>query len=115
MPILAATSRPCCECSFRYILLKAVAKGKPAGPRPFLENCSLLGNGATSGLRQNRQASSYISYIFLLILEFLKQSTINANCCCLVYMIMFNLNFENISSLFFKISLLEQECFPLQS
>ena len=31
-----AKSRPC-ECSFRYILLKAVAKGEPAGPRPFLE------------------------------------------------------------------------------
>ena len=36
MPILAAKSRSC-ECSFRYILLKAVAKGEPAGPRPFLE------------------------------------------------------------------------------
>ena len=36
MPILAAKTRPC-ECSFRYILLKAVAKGKPARPRPFLE------------------------------------------------------------------------------
>ena len=109
MPILAATSRPCCECRFGYILLKAVAKKKPAGPRPFLENCSLLGNGATCGLCQNRQASPNISYIFLLILEkFLKQSTINANCCCLVYMIKFNLNFENISNLFFKISLLEQ-------
>ena len=36
MPILAAKSRPC-ECSFRYILLKAVAKGEPAGQRPFLE------------------------------------------------------------------------------
>ena len=34
--ILAAKSRSC-EFSFRYILLKAVAKGKPAGPRPFLE------------------------------------------------------------------------------
>ena len=36
MPILAAKSRSC-ECSFRYILFKAVAKGEPAGPRPFLE------------------------------------------------------------------------------
>ena len=36
IPILAAKSRPC-ECSFRYILLKAVAKGEPAGPRSFLE------------------------------------------------------------------------------
>ena len=67
MPIYAATSRPC-ECSLRYILLKAVAKGKPAGPRPFLENFSLFGNGATSGLSQRGQASPYICYIFLLIL-----------------------------------------------
>ena len=36
MSILAAKSRPC-KCSFRYILLKAVAKGDPVGPRPFLE------------------------------------------------------------------------------
>ena len=36
MPILAAKSRSC-ECSFRYILLKAVAKGEPTEPRPFLE------------------------------------------------------------------------------
>ena len=36
MPILAAKIRPC-DCCFRHILLKAVAKGKPAGPRPFLE------------------------------------------------------------------------------
>ena len=36
MPILAAKSRPC-ECIFRYILLKAVAKREPVGPRPFLE------------------------------------------------------------------------------
>ena len=36
MPILAAKSRSC-ECSYRYILLKAEAKGEPAGPRPFLE------------------------------------------------------------------------------
>ena len=35
-PILAAESCRC-ECSFKYILLKAVAKRKPAGPRPFLE------------------------------------------------------------------------------
>ena len=67
MPIYAATSRPC-ECSLRYILLKVVAKGKPAGPRLFLENFSLYGNGATSGLSQRGQASPYICYIFLLIL-----------------------------------------------
>ena len=36
MPILTANSRPC-KCSFRYILLKAVAKGELTGPRPFLE------------------------------------------------------------------------------
>ena len=36
MPILAAKSCPC-ECSFRYILLKAVVKGDLAWPRPFLE------------------------------------------------------------------------------
>ena len=36
MPILSAKSRPC-KCSFRYILFKAIAKGEPAGPRPFLE------------------------------------------------------------------------------
>ena len=68
MRIVAATSRPCCECSFRNILVKAVAKGMPAGPRPFLKKFSLLGTGATSGLCQHRQASPYISYIFLLIL-----------------------------------------------
>ena len=68
MSILAATSRPC-ECSFRYIPLKAVEKGKPAGPRPFVENFSLLGNGATSGLSKRGQALPYICYIFLLILE----------------------------------------------
>ena len=50
MPILAAKSR-LCECSFRYILLKAVAIEEPAGTRPFLGQdpswkCfSLLGNG----------------------------------------------------------------------
>ena len=38
---------------------------------------------------------------------FLKQSIININCFCLAYTITFNLNFENISSVFFKISLLE--------
>ena len=66
MPILAAKSRPG-ECSFRYILLKAVAKGEPAGPRPFLEMLfSLLGNGATSGFSQREQASPYICGIFLL-------------------------------------------------
>ena len=37
-------------------------------PRPFLEKFSLLGNGATIGLSQRGQASSYIYYIFLLIL-----------------------------------------------
>ena len=36
MPILAAKNRPC-ECSFRYILVKTVAKEKPAGSRPFLK------------------------------------------------------------------------------
>ena len=36
MPILTAKSRPR-ECSFRYILLKVVAKEKLAGSRPFLE------------------------------------------------------------------------------
>ena len=35
-PILAVKSHPC-ERSFRYNLLKAATKGKPAGPRPFLE------------------------------------------------------------------------------
>ena len=34
IPLLAAKICPC-KCSFRYILLKAVAKGKPARPRPF--------------------------------------------------------------------------------
>ena len=32
MPIFAAKSRPC-ECSFRYVLFRAVAKGEPAGPK----------------------------------------------------------------------------------
>ena len=64
MPVLAAKSRPC-ECSFRYILLKAVAKGSRQGQDPSWKWFSLLGNGATSGLKQ---ASPYICYIFVLIL-----------------------------------------------
>ena len=67
MSILAATSRPC-ECSFRYIPLKAVEKGKPAGPRPFVENFSLLGNGATSGL--SKRGASFTVYLLHFSINF---------------------------------------------